>query len=206
MTHVSLFSGIGGLDLAAEWAGFETILQVEKDPYCRAVLKKHWPEVERAGDIRGLSLSGLVGCRQAQRIDGSEERSLESDVWIIAENVGHTWRRWVPAVRRDLWSIGYASVSVRVRASEIGASHDRHRAFVVANADSELVREFSRRWQRSGWEMAQELAGTRDWSPKRLGDYNGVPHRLDRLRALGNAVVPQQAYPIFKAIAEVEEK
>lgn len=52
LTHGSLFSGIGGFDLAAEWAGFENIFQVEIDPFCRQVLEKNFPEVKRYGDIK----------------------------------------------------------------------------------------------------------------------------------------------------------
>jgi DNA (cytosine-5)-methyltransferase 1 len=47
LTHLSRFSGIGGLDLAAEWAGFETVGQVEWADYQAAVLSRHWPDVER---------------------------------------------------------------------------------------------------------------------------------------------------------------
>jgi DNA (cytosine-5)-methyltransferase 1 len=54
VTHVSLFSGIGGLDLAAEWAGFETVLFCERDPYCQKVLAKHWPGVPIIDDIRNI--------------------------------------------------------------------------------------------------------------------------------------------------------
>src|SRR5688572_28926506 len=52
MNHLSLFSGIGGLDLAAEWAGFRTVAFVERDPYCQRVLAKRWPGVPCFDDVR----------------------------------------------------------------------------------------------------------------------------------------------------------
>jgi DNA (cytosine-5)-methyltransferase 1 len=50
--HGSLFSGIGGFDLAAEWAGFENIFQVEIDPFCQKVLQKNFPKTQKYGDIK----------------------------------------------------------------------------------------------------------------------------------------------------------
>ena len=52
LTHGSLFSGIGGFDLGFERAGIKTLWQVENDPYAVKVLERHWPEVEKYGDIR----------------------------------------------------------------------------------------------------------------------------------------------------------
>lgn len=52
MTHGSLFSGIGGFDLAAAWAGWTNVFNCEIDPFCRRVLKYHFPESEQYGDIK----------------------------------------------------------------------------------------------------------------------------------------------------------
>lgn len=50
LLHLSLFSGIGGLDLAAEWAGIKTVGQCEWADYPRSVLEKHWPGLPRWRD------------------------------------------------------------------------------------------------------------------------------------------------------------
>lgn len=116
MTHLSLFSGIGGLDLAAEWAGFTTIGQCEWADYPSKVLEKHWPDVPRWRDVRELTaqsfkektgiesptvVSGGFPCQPhslaGQRLASNDERDLWSELcrvyretgarWLVAENV-----------------------------------------------------------------------------------------------------------------------
>ena len=60
MTHLSLCSGIGGLDLAAEWAGFETVAQCEIDAYASKVLAKNFPGVPNLHDIRTVTNERLA--------------------------------------------------------------------------------------------------------------------------------------------------
>ena len=54
MRFVSLFSGIGGIDLGLERAGMECVGQVEYDPWCNQILEKHWPDTPRWQDIHDL--------------------------------------------------------------------------------------------------------------------------------------------------------
>jgi hypothetical protein len=75
MKHGSLFSGIGGFDLAAEWMGWQNIFQVEKDAYCTELLKLRFPNTKQYGDIRNLKVDGdgnLVYC------DCDEKREIQN--------------------------------------------------------------------------------------------------------------------------------
>lgn len=203
MKHIDLFSGIGGNAIGLEREGFETVAFCELDAGCRAVLGRHWPGVPTYGDItdhRGQPLSGSVGSWQAGRALGLAELFDARADWVVVENVQHTWRRWVPELRERLHRIGYASVCVQVSAAEVGGSHERRRAFVIAHTHSEPLRELSRWWCREGRQVADELASTWDSAPRRLGTDDGLPNWPHRRHALGNAVVPRAMQLIGRAI------
>ena len=52
MNHASLFSGIGGFDLAAEWMGWTNVLHCERDPFCQRVLQYHFPNAKTYNDVK----------------------------------------------------------------------------------------------------------------------------------------------------------
>lgn len=233
----SLFSGIGGLELGLEWAGMQTLWQVERDPYALKVLEKNWPTVERYTDVRQFNaadaarvdvICGGFPCQPhsvaGKRKASGDERDLWGEFtrvireakprWVVAENVtgllSSEAGRYFGGVLRDLASLGFDAEWFVLSAGSVGAPHRRDRLFIVANSNGERRQELNTAGQPSkkGWDSRIPVA---HWGKPRFGDKPsldrisyGVPRRVDRLRCLGNAVVPQVAYEIGKRIMDRE--
>lgn len=166
MTVGSLFSGIGGFDLGFERAGFDIRWQVEIDPFCRAVLGKHWPEVRRYEDIREVTafvglghqlepvdvLCGGFPCQDVSsagpRIGiGGERSGLWGEFhrlicelrprYIVVENTEGLLARGLDRVLGDLAGSGYDAEWSCIQAADLGAPHERERIFLVAYPDAQ---------------------------------------------------------------------
>ena len=248
LTHLSLFSGIGGLDLAAEMAGFVTVGQVEWADYPTRVLEKHWSDVERWRDVRDFTaesfrertgvhrptvVSAGFPCQPhsttGKRKSSADERDMWPELrrvigeirpkWVLAENVRGLLSsddgRFFRDLLRDLASLGYDAGWCTYPAAWVGAYHRRERVFVVAHP----------RVERMEGCRPEQVLGQPDISPRQIGQpfqdaeqrfhthqsrlcrsLHGLPAGVDRVKALGNAVVPAQAYPIFAAIAAIERE
>ena len=297
LTHLSLFSGIGGLDLAAEWAGFKTVGQCEWADYPTKVLENHWPYTARWRDIRTLKgdsfyeqsglhtvtvISGGFPCQPfstaGKRRGKEDNRYLWPEMlriikeigpaYVVGENVAGIVNMALDTVLSDLEALGYATRAFIVPACGVDARHRRNRVAIVGYsehngqfAEQELRGDEAasdNRWakeqktpgkpkrtnrsadvssvqgrecgskqilanadhpgfQVSGYESAIHSLPTKIGA-KHSGGFitggwwpfepdvgrvaYGVSSRVDRLKCLGNAVVPAQFYPIFKAIAE----
>lgn len=165
LTHLSLFSGIGGLDLAAEWAGIETIGQCEWAEYQRKVLEKHWPEVPKCKDIRELTrksfyertgrrtvdiISGGFPCQPhsviGKRLAENDERHLWPEFariirelrpkYIIGENVNGILSTIHESVCTDLEKEGYKVRTYSIPACSVGAHHERYRVCIIGISTS----------------------------------------------------------------------
>jgi DNA (cytosine-5)-methyltransferase 1 len=152
----SLFSGVGGLDLACERAfNATTIWQVEYDKPCQEVLAKHWPEIQRYGDVTEIDwetmepVDILCGGYPCQPFSHAGKRKGTSDVrhlwpyfaraishlrprYAVLENVAGHLSLGFDRVLGDLAEIGYDCRWTTVRASDVGAPHRRERLFCLA--------------------------------------------------------------------------
>ena len=164
MKHASLFTGIGGFDLAAERVGFENIFQVEIDKFCQKVLEKNFPKVKRFLDIKDFNgkeyreridiLSGGFPCQPfsqaGQRKGNQDERALFPEMlriigevkpkWIVAENVSGILSihdgEYFEEICTSLESEGYKVQSFIIPASAVNAPHRRDRLWIIAYSDS----------------------------------------------------------------------
>jgi DNA (cytosine-5)-methyltransferase 1 len=232
---LDLFSGIGGFSLGLERAGMETVAFCEIDPYCRAVLRKHWPGVPIFEDVRTLRgtdvgpvgvICGGFPCQPysvaGKKMGSEDDRALWPEYrrlvkelrpsWVVGENVIGIVGMELDNVLADLEALGYATRTFDIPACAVGANHERRRVWIVAYADREGL---------EGGEVKPGITSEWAWSEKQLramaaqlvrvsqpsgttgGIAYGVPDRAHRLKALGNAVVPQIPEIIGRAIMKV---
>jgi DNA (cytosine-5)-methyltransferase 1 len=261
MKHISLFSGIGGFELAAEWAGWTNVASCEINDFGNKVLEYYWPKAYHHRDIHTLTgqilndeiqqrfgsdwradgtiLTGGFPCQPystaGRRLGKEDERHLWPEMlrvireiqpeWIVGENVRGlvSWDGGLvfEEVWADLETIGYEVQPFILPAASVNAPHKRERIWFVANAnDARLERreeqrstassgpnqhKQSSRFLRSTWEdfpTESAVCPRNDGLPKRLDSITLPKWRNESIKAAGNAIVPQVAYQIFKAINE----
>lgn len=159
---LSLFSGIGGMDLAAQCAGIETVAFCEIDKFCQKVLRKNFGAgITIFDDVRNVTaeslrergiervniLAGGFPCQdisQAGRREGitGKRSSLWSHIarladelrpqYIIVENVAALLERGMSTVLGDLASLGFDAEWCVLSACQFGAPHSRERVFIIA--------------------------------------------------------------------------
>ena len=161
LTHIGLFAGIGGFELAARWAGWETVAWCEKDPFCQAVLNYHFPNAEALSDIKTINFTKYAGkidvltggfpCQpyslSGKRLGKADDRHLWPEMlraireiaprWVVGENVYGliNWNAGVvfEEVQTDLENEGYSVQAYLLPAVGVDAPHKRYRVWFVAH-------------------------------------------------------------------------
>jgi len=222
ITHGSLFSGIGGFDLAAEWMGWENLFHCEIDEYACRVLQKNFPNTRNIGDIKKHDwrkergsvdvVSGGFPCQPfstaARGRNNAEDLSRFmvdaigeiKPKFVIGENVQ---REPIESISKEFESIGYRATYFRIAASEVGADHQRNRWWVIAYPDNKSELQSSIYEEMGRLQKLHDITWGLENYPRTVGVYDGLPHRMDRLKCLGNAIVPQVALSIFRAVEKV---
>tara|TARA_Y100000004_G_C8944342_1_gene425603 strand:+ start:804 stop:1751 length:948 start_codon:yes stop_codon:yes gene_type:complete len=163
MKHGSLFSGIGGFDLASEWMGWENVFHCEWEEFPRKILNYHFPKSISYGDIKKTDftihrgqidiLTGGFPCQPysaaGKRLGKQDERHLFPEMlraireiqprWVVGENVRGivSWNGGLvfDEVHTDLENEGYEVQSFILPAASVNAPHKRDRVWFVAYAN-----------------------------------------------------------------------
>lgn len=156
MKHLSLFSGIGGFDLAAQWVGWQNVAQVEKDEWCRKVLAKNFPSSKQYADIKDFNgkeytnqidiISGGFPCQPFSVAGKQKGKDDDRYLWkemlrvnkeikptfIVGENVTGIIGLALDTVLSDLEAQGYTTETFIIPACGKNAWHRRDRVWIVA--------------------------------------------------------------------------
>ena len=156
MTHLDLFSGIGGFALAAQWAGIETVAFCEIDDFACKVLNKNFPDVPVHRDIRELDgslyagidlITGGYPCQPfstaGKRKGADDPRHLWPEMfrvikqarpaWVVCENVEGHVANGLDSVCDDLESEGYEVRPLIIPACAVESPHIRNRVWIIAH-------------------------------------------------------------------------
>lgn len=165
MRHGSLFSGIGGFDLASEWMGWENVFHCEWNEFGQKVLKYYWPKAITYNDITKTDFSihrgsidiitGGFPCQPysmaGKRLGKEDERHLWPEMlrairevrptWVVGENVFGlvNWNGGMvfEEVQTDLEAEGYEVQAFILPAASVNAPHKRERIFIIAYSKSQ---------------------------------------------------------------------
>ena len=214
MTHGSLFSGIGGFDLAAEWCGWENVFHCEWNTFGQKVLKHHFPKSISYNDITKTNfsihrgdidiLSGGFPCQPyssaGKRLGKEDERHLWPEMlraireiqpsWVVGENVrGLTnWNGGLvfDEVQSELEAEGYEVLPFLLPACAVNAPHRRDRIWFIAYSRKFRLEQCknSRQMERGQGEVS-ENGSEFTLQPKTDGNtFNATNTKNERLERL----------------------
>ena len=226
MKHGSLFTGIGAFDLAAEINDIKNVWNCEIEDYPRKILSKRFKDAEQYRDIRDMHhpeyvdiISGGFPCQNIS-IAGRQEgvNGIKSGLWremwrvcgevkpkyVIIENSNAILNRGFEHILQAFAEIGYNAEWQCLQGYQFGTPQRRRRMYAIFYTSSKRDRmeksEIFSRWNKPIYT---------DWgsSENRVyGMANDIPNRVDRHRALGNAVMPIVADYLFKCIIRRERR
>jgi DNA (cytosine-5)-methyltransferase 1 len=210
--------------------GWETVQFVEIDEFCQKVLKKNFPNVPTFGDITQFDgtkykgtidiLSGGFPCQPfsvaGQRKGKGDDRYLWEEMlrviakvkptYVVCENVTGIISLAVDTVLSDLEAQNYTTETFILPACAVNANHRRDRVWIIAySKSSPRIYENQNEGQNAQEIQKKRFNGNPKSEPSLLGGTDGIPDWMDRIKGLGNAIVPQVALEIFKAIEKANK-